>query len=80
MKSNELWLSDQAGDAKPAGYSQLSILDDPTAASEENGAPFCGEVVVSVGALRPKKRDHFWVQNPRPKMVSFSEPTIQIFM
>ena len=77
----DLWLSDQAGDVRPARYRQLSIQDDPAAASgEKNVTTFCGEVVVTLGARRPKKRNHFWTQNPRPKMVSFSEPTIQIFM
>ena len=30
----DLWLSDQAGDARPARYRQLGIQDDPAAASE----------------------------------------------
>ena len=57
-----------------ARHGRLGLLDDITLAEKRNKAVLLYEVdSFGFGCLRPRIRDRFWAQIPRPKTTSFFE-------
>ena len=71
----ELWLGDQAGDVKPARYSQLGILDDRRLRERKTRRPFAVRWSALFGPAGTKNetilglriRDQKWSHFPSPQ-------------